>query len=298
MGNILSISNLSKTYGPLKAINNLSLVIEQGQVFGLLGPNGSGKTTTLGIILGAIHATKGTYEWFSNKDKSKNRRRIGALLEQPNFYPWLSAELNLKISCTVRGAPSSSIEPCLKKTGLWDYRKEPAGNFSLGMKQRLGLAATLLGDPDVLVLDEPTNGIDAQGMFEIRNIILDVASSGKTIILASHLLSEVEKVCSHVAVLKKGSVIATGAISNVLKPDDEIEISAENMEALATCLKTFPKTKKMNRHADMIQVAIDKNVKASEVNKYLVEHGIFADHLSRKKLSLENYFIKLLENDK
>jgi len=165
------------------------------------------------------------------------------------------------------------------------------------MKQRLGLASTLLGDPDVLVLDEPTNGIDAKGMFEIRNIILDVASSGKTIILASHLLSEVEKVCSHVAVLKEGSTIASGSISSVLKPDDEIEVSAGDMEALKKLLQKFPETKEVKHAGDLIKVSIDKKVSASELNKFLVENGIYADHLSRQKLSLENYFIKLLEND-
>ena len=298
MENILSITNLCKTYGNIKAVDNLSLQIEKGQIFGLLGPNGSGKTTTLGIILGAIQATKGTYGWFSDKTKAKNRRRIGSLLEQPNFSPWLSAEMNLKITCITRGAPLSSIEDALKKTGLWDYRKEPFGNYSLGMKQRLGMAATLLGNPEVLVLDEPTNGIDARGMYEIRNIILDAAASGKTIILASHILSEVEKVCSHVAVLKEGMVVAKGAISDVLKPDDEIEVSAEDMDALFTCLETYPKTKKIDRVGGVFQVSIDKDVKASELNRYLAENNIFADHLSRKKVSLEHYFMKLLENEK
>ncbi len=294
MTTVLSITGLCKQYGHIQAVNSLSLTVEKGQVYGLLGPNGSGKTTTLGIILGVIRQNAGVYQWFGQPKNARSRRKIGSLLEQPNFYPWLSAMQNLKIVAGIRGEAEDSIENFLKLTSLWEKRNALYNTFSLGMKQRLGLCSTLLGDPDVLVLDEPANGVDAQGIADIRRIILDRASEGKTIIMASHILDEVEKVCTHVGILKAGELLDSGSISSVLSSDDTIEVAAEDMQVLASALGDFPGIKGIEKETRLFRVAIESEVDAGSLNHFLTDRGIFVSHLSRRKRSLESHFLELL----
>jgi len=240
---ILEINHLSKKYKDIKAVNKLSLKIEAQMVYGLLGPNGSGKTTTLGMLLGVIRQSEGDFSWFNNGSKDENRKRIGALLETPNFYPYLTAEQNLELVAKIKGIDLNSqsidsegktIDDILELVGLSDRRKSKFKTFSLGMKQRLAIGSALLGNPEVLVLDEPTNGLDPQGIAEIRDLINEIGKSGKTIIIASHILDEIEKVCTHCAILRKGELLRTGTIDEIIGNQDVtlIKVSSEDQTGL------------------------------------------------------------------
>ena len=229
---ILHIENLSKRYGLVTALSNLSLSIKQGQVFGILGPNGSGKTTTLSIVMGIIPQNSGSFLWFEQAFGNEFQKNIGALIETPNFYPYLTATKNLTITAKIKGIHLSEIERVLKIVGLYERRNYCFNTFSLGMKQRLVLAGVLLVDPKVLILDEPANGLDPQGIADIREIIRSQAALGKTIILASHILDEVEKVCTHVAVLKKGQLIKSGKVNELLSSSVQIFISSDRNHEL------------------------------------------------------------------
>ena len=298
---VLSINQLSKSYGSTKAVDSINLSIEKGQIFGLLGPNGSGKTTTLAVILGIRRPNSGSYSWFDNGDKAENRRRLGSLLEKPNFCPWLNPEKNLKNVGLIRKIDDlgGEVSRCLKMVGLWEARNKKFSTFSLGMKQRLAFASANLGDPDVLVLDEPTNGVDAAGIIEIRNLISDIASRGKTIILASHNLDEVEKVCTHVAVLKQGKVLQSGAIREVLSKETSIEVAADDLNQLETILKScdFVKavSKEVVNNKDILSIQLENQKSPTDLNKFLVGQDVVLSHLLQKNKSLEAHFLELLD---
>lgn len=293
--NILSIRNLSKNYGRIQAVDDLSLDVEEGSVFGILGPNGSGKTTTLGIILDVIRASKGDYLWFGQTPTKKLRQRIGSILEVPIFYPYLSAGKNLSIVADIKGKGHDQIDEVLEITGLLERKNSKFRTYSLGMKQRLAIAAALLGKPDVLILDEPTNGLDPQGIAEIRNLILDVAKGGTTIILASHILDEVQKTCSHVAVLEKGKKLFSGSVDEVINDTQWLEVSASNMKALNLALKNHEFVDSMQEEDAIYQIKLKGNYTAEQLNKSLFEKGITLSHLSSQKKSLEKYFLELLD---
>lgn len=298
MSEILSIQGLSKRFGAIWALQSADLTVERGQVFGLLGPNGSGKTTTLGLILGVLRATSGSYSWFGEGESANLRRRIGSLLEQPNFYPWLSAYKNLQITAAIRGVDARQIDETLKKVGLEGRKKDPVSTYSLGMKQRLALGACLLGDPEVLVLDEPTNGVDAQGIAELRTLIKKQAEAGKTVILASHILDEVEKVCSHVAVMKQGQVIHCGPISEVLSQGQWLEVSASNTQRLKVALEKHPHVKKVESlGAQGFKVLYDSQLTAEVLNQYLFDQQIVLNRLVQRHQSLEQHFLELLKSE-
>lgn len=293
---VLSVSGLSKTYGKLQAINKIDINIEKGQVYGLLGPNGSGKTTTLSIILGVIQASSGSYTWFNRKPSIEDRRKIGALLEKPNFCPWLSAERNLLITASIKkiADPHKKIFDALAKVDLQNSIKQKFGTFSLGMKQRLAIASVILGDPEVLIFDEPTNGVDVNGIIEIRNIILNIAKEGKTIILASHYLDEVEKICSHMTMLRKGEVIESGAIKDLLSGEETVEIASENLDDLSDVLKDCPLHTSHKKNNDIFEVKLAKDTSISQFNEYLREKKITLTRLSTRKETLEAHFLSLL----
>ena len=292
---VLSIQNLSKRYKKVRALNQLSLSVSSGCVYGILGPNGSGKTTTLGILLGVINADEGTFSWLEKGSSKEIRRQIGSILETPNFYPYLSAYNNLRISSAIKEVPESSIEGVLKIVKLWDRKNDKFKTYSLGMKQRLSIAAALLGDPQVLVLDEPTNGLDPQGIAEVRELIIELGNSGKTIILASHMLDEVEKVCTHVAVIKKGNLLAEGAVSDILTQDDRLEVSAADMENLKQVLSGMNAVRDIKLAKDHFVLTVQDGFTGEHLNKLLFDQGIIANHVTTKKKSLEDQFLEMTQ---
>lgn len=290
---VLSIQHLSKNYGRIKAVNDLTLDIHPGDIFGILGPNGSGKTTTLGIVLSVINSSSGSFTWFGHSPTKADRKKIGAILEVPIFYPYLSAETNLKIIADIKGASYNSIPEVLHIVDLTARKKSKFRTYSLGMKQRLAIAAALLGDPEVLILDEPTNGLDPQGIAEIRELILKIAKRGITIILASHLLDEVQKICTHVAVLDKGKNIFTGKVEDILNASTQVEVAAEDMQALEKALAANSKVSTITPEKAILLVSMEEGYGSSELNRDLFGEGIALTHLNIRKRSLENYFLEL-----
>ena len=294
MDTILRIEDLHKFYGRIKALQGLSLEVTKGNIFGILGPNGSGKTTTLGIVLDIINKTKGNYFWFDEPSSKYNRRRIGAILETPAFYPYLSAVQNLKIAAKIKKAPFTQIEKVLDMVDLYDRKNDQYRTYSLGMKQRLAIAAALIADPDVMILDEPTNGLDPQGIKEVRDIIIRIGQLNKTIILASHLLVEVQKVCSHFAVLNKGRKIYQGTVAEALGGKPVFEVSSENNEYLKSIVSDFSFVDDVKEEPDCLVISLSDPKSGSDLNKALFEKGIILSHLNIRKKDLENQFLTIL----
>lgn len=293
METVLSIKGLTKNFGRLCAVNNLNLEVKGGQVFGMLGPNGSGKTTTLGMLMGVINQTSGEYSWFGRQPDNEVRKKIGAVLEHPIFYPYLSGQKNLELNAMIKQCPVENIPNVLELVELADRRDDKYKTYSLGMKQRLAIASALLNEPTVLILDEPTNGLDPMGIAEIRELIKKIAANGKTIILASHLLDEVQKVCTHFAVLKKGNMIHTGPVNEVSRGAETVEVNAE-VENLSDVLLKFSGTESINRENGFFQVTLREDFRGKDLNKFLFDQGIIANHLVTKKKSLEKMFLEIL----
>ncbi len=297
MAPILSLKNISKTYHRIKALQNVSFDVPGGAVFGILGPNGSGKTTLLGIVMDVLKASAGTYTWFGNPPSEKQRREIGTLLETPNFYHYLSAQHNLEIAALIKHKPADDIERVLKLVRLYERRDSKFQTYSLGMKQRLAIAACLLGNPSVLVFDEPTNGLDPSGIAEIRQLIIDLAAAGKTIILASHLLAEVEKVCTHVAILQQGVLIKSGDVLSALSQEVWLELGSADMTGLKDILDHLPGMKNIVRQGNHFQVYFFDTIPDSEwINRHCFENNIVLNFLQVVKKSLESAFIELTDN--
>lgn len=292
---ILQVEKLKKQYGKLVAVNEVSFTVKKGSVFGLLGPNGSGKTTMLCCIMGILNADSGQYSWLNGTDETEARKKIGALIETPNFYPYLSAEKNLEIVALIKQQGKDRIETVLKEVGLFERRTSAFKTFSLGMKQRLAIASALLTNPEILVLDEPTNGLDPQGINEIRQIILQQSKAGKTIILASHLLNEVEKVCTDVVILKKGNVLASGTVSSLLQQTNQIEIAANNNDTLLLALQSIPNVISASFNKQQrITAELEKGFSASDLNAALFSKNISISHLQQVNTDLESEFLKLV----
>jgi ABC-2 type transport system ATP-binding protein len=293
---VLSIKGISKRYGRIQAVNGLFIEIYKGQVFGLLGPNGSGKTTTLSILLDLVRNDAGTFEWFGKPPSKDSRKRIGSVIESPNFFPYLSAVKNLKIVAEIKDKPYDDIEEVLQVTGLYDRRNDRFRTYSFGMKQRLAVASALLGNPEVLILDEPTNGLDPQGIAQMRDLIKQVAQKGITIILASHLLDEVQKICTHVAVLSKGSKLFDGEVSEVLAVSELLEISSSDMVRLKEAISLHPDFTSIARADDKWLVHFRGPIRPAEVNEFLYKQGLVLTHLSERKRTLEQHFLELLRD--
>jgi len=292
---VLSIKGLTKRYGSITAVSKLDLEIERGSVFGILGPNGSGKTTTLGMLLDVTRPDSGTFSWFGGLPEKTQRKRIGAILEVPLFYPYLSGRQNLELVAKIKELPGDDVNEALRTVGLYDRRDSKFRTYSLGMKQRLAVASTLIGKPEVLILDEPTNGLDPRGIAEIRNIILDVASQGVTIILASHILDEVQKTCTHVVVLEKGKKLYSGSVKEVLDEGHWVELAADNMEALELTLKQVDFVENLQEEGDKYVIKLKSSKSQAELNRFFFEKGIVLTHLALRKKSLEKYFLELLD---
>ncbi|HIF13963.1 MAG TPA: ATP-binding cassette domain-containing protein [Bacteroidetes bacterium] len=298
MENILKTYDLSKSYGRIQAVNGLNITIPESSVYAILGPNGSGKSTTLGMILHALKPSAGHFEWFNKEPDPKDLKHIGALLEQPKFYMYLSAMDNLAIVATIKDVSADGIKDSLKKVGLYDRRLDPVKTYSMGMRQRLGIAAAIFHKPKALILDEPTNGLDPQGIADVRQLIINLANDGLSIILASHLLHEVEMVSSHVCILKEGNCMYEGKVSG-LKDSNEniIQLGSSNLDSLKSALSDFNRIIKIDKHESdkYLIVHLQKDVQIDDITNHLVQKGIVLNHLTEQSSSLEDEFIELLK---
>jgi ABC-type multidrug transport system ATPase subunit len=274
-------------------VNNLNLTVQRGQVFGMLGPNGSGKTTTLGMLMGVVNPTGGDFTWFGEQPSNRVRKKIGAVLEHPIFYPYLSGQKNLELNAMVKECPPDNIPHVLELVELTARKDDKYKTYSLGMKQRLAIASALLNDPTVLILDEPTNGLDPMGIAEIRELIKKIAANGKTIILASHLLDEVQKVCTHFSVLKRGNLVHTGPVGMVGAGEETVEVFADTAD-LYDILMNFSGANTIHRDNGSFQVSLREGFHSKDLNQFLFEKGVIASHLVTKKKSLEKQFLEIL----
>lgn len=293
MSTILSIQQVSKNYGPVRALNNVSFDVPEGSVFGILGPNGSGKTTMLGILLDVLKSDTGQYSWLDGIPPDAARRQIGSLLETPNFYHYMSAWDNLAITAAIRQRGLEDRERILKLVGLYERRDSKFQTFSLGMKQRLAIGAALLGGPKILVLDEPTNGLDPVGIAEIRELIRRLSGEGLTIIMASHLLDEVEKVCTHMVILKKGNVLVNGAVADVMRNEDQVEVKAADLAGLQQALQAMPGISSAQQVNGHLLLSCSEGIHTTDINQFCISKGIVLSHLLLKKKSLESKFMEL-----
>ena len=294
---ILSIDNLSKNYGRVQALKDVSFKVPKGSVFGILGPNGSGKTTLLGTIMDILKPTSGTFRLFGEEPTGYHRRQIGTLLETPNFYHYLSAVQNLEIAAAIKGRGFKDIPRVLELVNLTQRKDSKFNTYSLGMKQRLAIASCLLGNPEVLIFDEPTNGLDPVGIAEIRELIKKLYHEGKTIIMASHLLDEVEKVCTDVAILKKGQLVVTGNVNEILANEDIVEVGATDTGTLRRIVNTMPGYTSIKEAGNMLQLnyPIGK-ADMTLINKHCFDNGVILNHLLMRKKSLEAKFFELTNN--
>ncbi len=297
METVLSVSKLTKNFGKLCAVNQLDLEVKRGQVFGMLGPNGSGKTTTLGMLMGVVNPTGGSFTWFGEPASHLTRRKIGAVLEHPIFYPYLSGQKNLELNALIKGADPNNIAKVLDIVELTARKDDKYKTYSLGMKQRLAIASALVSDPIILILDEPTNGLDPMGIAEIREIIKRIAADGKTIILASHLLDEVQKVCTHFAVLKRGNLMHIGPVDDVGKGEEIVEVQAYH-DDLGVLLQEFVGSATIKKDSGVFQVMMKEGFHSKDLNRFLFEKGIVASHLATRKKSLEKQFLEILADAK
>jgi len=293
---ILNIQHISKSYGRIKALNDLNLTINSGQVYGILGPNGSGKTTTLGIILSILKADSGSYEWFGGQFGNNPRKKIGAILETPNFYPYLNAVDNLDIVSHIKGLKNKNYDELLDLVELGHRKKSAFSTYSLGMKQRLAIAATMIGEPDVVIFDEPTNGLDPQGIADVRNTLLQIAESGKTVIMASHILDEVEKICSHVAILKNGKLLASGPVGSILNKDLIVELKSLDPVKLITFLEGLDFIKSIEREKELVFCTMDESIDSASLSSQLFQNGIVITHFQVRKRRLEEEFLSITKS--
>ena len=295
METILTITNLNKVYNKyVHAVKNLSLDIQKGNVYGILGPNGSGKSTTLGIVLNVVNKTSGEYSWFGGNVKTHEAlKKVGAIIERPNFYPYMTARENLELVCKIKAIDYSKVQEKLELVGLLERSDSKFSTFSLGMKQRLAIASALLNDPEILILDEPTNGLDPQGIHQIRDIIKLIASEGTTILLASHLLDEVEKVCTHVLVLRKGEMLYSGSVDGMTSNEGFFELKSDNHQKLIAVLKNHIAVDKVTEEDSKVLVYLKESLESQDLNRYLFENNISLQHLVKRKNSLEEQFLEL-----
>ncbi len=296
MSEVLVTDQLSKRYGNLRAVSGLSLTVEEGAIYGLLGPNGSGKTSTLGMLLGITNPTSGSFQWFGQEPNAEIRKQLGAVLESPNFYPFLTAYQNLRVVCEIKGVSESRIPEVMAFVNLkgWEHKRFKA--FSTGMKQRLALASALLNDPQVLILDEPTNGLDPQGIAEVRELIRSLADNKRTILLASHLLDEVEKVCTHVAVMQKGRLLHAGRVDALLDKQPQVVLSADDLGKLAQVLENIPGIQAVEKQDNYLVATTSTSMNTATLNQQVFEHGITLNHLQQKSQDLEAEFLAITQS--
>ncbi len=294
METILTLNNLTKRYGALTAVNDLSFTIKKGNVYGILGPNGSGKSTTLGMVLNVVNKTSGNFHWFDGSESTHEAlKKVGAIIEHPNFYPYMTAVQNLTLVCKIKGVKPEKVTEKLEIVGLLDRKDSKFRTFSLGMKQRLAIASALLNDPEILILDEPTNGLDPQGIHQIREIIRKIAATGTTILLASHLLDEVEKVCSHVVIIRKGVKLYSGRVDEMNASHGFFELKANETERLQAILQDHPSIGVVEYNEGIVKAFLEEPMDAETLNSFLFSKGIVLSYLVKRKESLEEQFLQL-----
>ncbi|MCH4551035.1 ABC transporter ATP-binding protein [Aestuariibaculum lutulentum] len=295
---ILTINNLTKNFGHLTAVKDLSFTINKGNVYGILGPNGSGKSTTLGIVLNVVNKTSGDFKWFDGNTSTHDAlKKVGAIIERPNFYPYMTATQNLSLVCKIKGVNFDKIDEKLEIVGLLERKHSKFSTYSLGMKQRLAIASALLNDPEILILDEPTNGLDPQGIHQIREIIKQIAEKGTTILLASHLLDEVEKVCSHVVVLRKGVKLYSGRVDEMISSHGFFELKCDNQEALVSLLENHKSFSNIKIKDNLVTAFLNEPMDSGTFNQHLFNNGIVLTHLVQRKESLEEQFLQLTDKN-
>ena len=297
METILTIANLTKKFGHLTAVKDLSFTIEKGNVYGILGPNGSGKSTTLGVVLNVVNRTSGDFSWFDGSISTHEAlKKVGAIIERPNFYPYMTAEQNLKLVCRIKGVPYTKVNEKLELVGLIERKDSKFKTYSLGMKQRLAIASALLNDPEILILDEPTNGLDPQGIHQIRELIKTIATDGTTILLASHLLDEVEKVCSHVVILRKGEKLYSGSVDGIVASHGFFELKCADNEKLMAMLRENKAFGTVKAQEELVIVFLNEAMDAAAMNTLMHNNGIVLSHLVKRKESLEEQFLTLTKD--
>ncbi|MCE2404820.1 MAG: ABC transporter ATP-binding protein [Dehalococcoidia bacterium] len=293
---VIETRSLTKEYGPIRAVDDLSLQVPQGGVFGLLGPNGSGKTTTMGMLLGLVRATAGAIRLFGDPVEGVHPhalRRIGAIVEEPSFYPYLSGRNNLRYFQGIGGNGSrDEVDRLLETVGLAERAGSKFHTYSMGMKQRLGIAYALLGDPEVLFLDEPTNGLDPAGMAEIRDLIRELSGSGRTVLLSSHLLHEVEQVCDSVAILSRGRLIAQGNVQELLKGQGTVRLSTTDDAQAVGVLSALDWVVDVTMDQGGLVVTAPPE-RSPELTAALAHAGIYVGQMATVQVSLEEYFLEV-----
>ena len=295
---LLELNDLSKTYGRIKAVNQLTFTLKKGHSYALLGPNGSGKSTTLGMILNVVNPTSGTFRWFDGQlSTTEALKKIGAIIERPNFYPYMTALQNLELICKIKQCSQTPIQEKLELVGLWERKDSKFSTFSLGMKQRLAIAAALINNPELLILDEPTNGLDPEGIHQIRKLIKKIAAEGTTILLASHLLDEVEKICSHVIILKEGVKYYEGTVNGIHKSYGYFELKAENLELLKQFLEKLDEIDRIEEENNLLIAYLKTNLNTEQLSAQLAKEKIYITHLAHKKPSLEEQFLNLTQKN-
>jgi len=294
---LLELDGLSKSFGRLKAVDQLTFTLKKGYSYGLLGPNGSGKSTTLGMILNVVNPTSGSFSWYEGVLSTQQAlKKIGAIIERPNFYPYMTALQNLQLICKIKQCSDATLQEKLELVGLWERRNSKFSTYSLGMKQRLAIAAALINNPELLILDEPTNGLDPEGIHQIRGLIKKIAAQGTTILLASHLLDEVEKVCSHVIILKNGVKYYEGPVDGIHKSFGYIELKAQNLELLKQFMAAMEEVDSIEEESSMLKVFLKNELNTEELSERLAQEKIYITHLAQKKPSLEEQFLTLTKS--
>ncbi|HPD96293.1 MAG TPA: ABC transporter ATP-binding protein [Tenuifilaceae bacterium] len=288
---ILSVDSLSKRYKNVSALNKLSFNVNKGEVLGILGPNGSGKTTLLSIILGVRKACSGTFNWFGENYTHNINKRIGALLEVPYFYPYLSVKRNMEITAINRNCTTDEIYQAIEQVELTEKLNHPVYTLSLGMKQRLAIAQTLVGNPPVLVFDEPTNGLDPEGIAFVRRLIRQQHENGKTIIIASHNLDEIQRVCTHVIILKNGQSIANGKVDELLKLKQIVQVETDKVEGLKAIVANNPNFKIIDSYSEGITISVANNEAIKLLNEQLTDKNIVPKLFEIRQPSLEEIFL-------
>lgn len=293
---IISISHLAKNYGSFQAVRDVNITVNKGDVYGILGPNGAGKSTTIRCMLSLINASSGSIRLFGHDIKTHRKEalsKIGCIVEKPDFYKYLSAESNLAIFGRIAGADVSkkNLHKMLSFVGLQGREKDKVSGFSHGMKQRLGIAQTLLHNPDLIILDEPTTGLDPQGIIDIRNLILELKNEfHKTVVLSSHILSEIELIANRMVIINKGVSVVEGSVNELLQQEELIvAMEVSDAEKSLQLLVNYPAVQKIDQFN--ISITIDKNEIPNCIDS-LSKGGILVYNVSSKR-KLEDYFLKL-----